>query len=103
MSQPPGSATDLGQKLPTGLVRGVSCGRAAAATGAERAELTRCEVEWETVTGVGRTTRYLVRLFPSGCFAAGATPRFHQHRDPTIESFSEHPLNALVSVARQCS
>jgi hypothetical protein len=103
MSQPPDAATDLGQSLPTGLVRAVSCGGAGAPQGSERAELARCEVRWETVAGTPRTTGYLVRLFPTGCFAAGANPRFPQHRDPTIESFSEHPLNALVSVERQCS
>lgn len=103
MSQPPDSATDLGQELPTGLLHGVACHRTGPPRGAERVEVTRCEVAWETVAGQPRTTRYLVRLLPTGCFAAGATPRFQQHRDPTIESFSEHPLNALVSVARHCS
>lgn len=103
MSQPPDSATDLGQALPTGLVHGVSCSRPGRASGAEELELTHCAVGWETVGGEPRSTRYLVRLFPTGCFAAGAIPRLPQHRDPTIESFAEHPLNALVSVARQCS
>jgi len=103
MSQPPDSATDLGQALPTGLVRRVSCRAAGVPSGAERPLITHCAVDWETVAGKARTTRYLVRLFPTGCFAAGATPRLPHRRDNTIKTFSEHPLNALVSVARQCS
>ncbi|HKZ14895.1 MAG TPA: hypothetical protein VJL81_13725 [Solirubrobacterales bacterium] len=103
MSQPRDSATDLGQSLPTGLVRTVSCGRAGAPAGSEGTEVAQCAVAWETVAGTPRTTRYLVRLFPTGCFAAGATPRLPQHRDNTIQTFSQHPLNALVSAARQCS
>lgn len=103
MSQPRDSATDLGQSLPTGLVRTVSCGRAGTPEGPQRTEVAHCSVAWQTVSGAPRRTRYLVRLFPTGCFAAGATPRLPQHRDNTIETYSEHPLNALVSVARQCS
>jgi hypothetical protein len=103
LSQPRDSATDLGQSLPTGLVRTVSCGRAGAPEGSERTELAHCAVAWQTVSDEPRTTRYLVRLFPTGCFAAGATPRLPQHRDNTIETYSEHPLNALVSVERRCS
>ena len=103
MSQPRDSATDLGQSLPTGLVQTVSCGRAGAPEGSEQTEVAHCTVAWQTVSGEPRTTRYLVRLFPTGCFAAGATPRLPQHRDNTIETYSEHPLNALVSVERQCS
>jgi hypothetical protein len=103
MSQPRDSATDLGQSLPTGLVRTVSCGRASAPEGSEQIEVSHCAVSWQTVSGKPRTTRYLVRLFPTGCFAAGATPRLPQHRDNTIQTYSEHPLNALVSVERQCS
>jgi hypothetical protein len=103
MSQPPDSATDLGQSLPTGLVRTVSCDRAGAPRGSAQAELAGCTVDWDTVGGEPRTTHYVVRLFPGGCFAAGASPRLPQHRDNTIKTFAEHPLNALVSVARQCS
>jgi len=103
MSQPRDSATDLGQSLPTGLVRSISCGHAGAPQGSDRIEVARCLVAWQTVTGAPRKTHYVVRLFPSGCFAAGATPPMPQRRDQTIQTFSEHPLNALVSVARQCS
>jgi hypothetical protein len=103
MSQPRDSATDLGQSLPTGLLRTVSCGRAEAPEDSEQTEVARCTVAWQTVSGKPRTTRYLVRLFPTGCFAAGATPRLPQHRDNTIQTYSEHPLNALVSAERQCS
>jgi hypothetical protein len=103
MSQPRDSATDLGQSLPTGLVRTVSCGGSGAPEGSRRTKVAHCTVAWETVAGAPRTTRYLVRLFPTGCFAAGATPRLPQRRDNTIQTFSEHPLNALVSAARHCS
>ena len=103
MSQPRDGATDLGQSLPTGLLRTVSCDRPGTPEGTERTEITRCAVAWTTVDGAPRTTRYVVRLFPSGCLAAGATPSLPQHRDSTIKSFSEHPLNALVSVAKECS
>jgi hypothetical protein len=103
MSQPRDSATDLGQSLPTGLLRSITCGRPGAPRGPERTEIARCRVVWQTVAGATRRTDYVVRLFPTGCFAAGATPQLPQHRDQTIQTFSEHPLNALVSVARQCS
>lgn len=103
MSQPRDSATDLGQSLPTGLVRTVSCAPAAPAASPGGTEIAHCTVRWDTVSREPRTTRYLVRLFPTGCFAAGATPRLPQLRDNTIQTFSEHPLNALVSAGRQCS
>jgi hypothetical protein len=102
MSQPADGATDLGQSLPTGLVDGVECMRVNPAAAREPLA-THCSVRWQTVAGRARLTRYLVRLFPTGCFAAGAQPRFPDHRDPTIEGFSEHPLNALVSAGEQCS
>jgi hypothetical protein len=98
MSQPPEGAKDLGQALPTGLISSVSCGRPAA-----EETTTHCSVRWRTVAGAPRTTRYLVHLLPGGCFAAGAQPRYPDHRDPTIESFSESPLNALVSADASCS
>jgi hypothetical protein len=103
MSQPSDDAADLGQALPSGTVGDVSCDSAAPKP-SEVADpwMWRCRVGWETVAGQPRTTRYEVRLFPTGCFAAGATPRYPQHRDTTIESFSEHPLNAVASVRRGC-
>jgi len=103
MSQPPDGATDLGQALPTGLLRGVTCGRPGSPEGAERTEMASCTVAWKTAAGAPRTTRYVVRLFPTGCLAAGATPPLPQRHDNTIKTFSEHPLNALVSVAKECS
>ncbi|MGH2939959.1 MAG: hypothetical protein ACRDPE_17755 [Solirubrobacterales bacterium] len=103
MSQPRDSATDLGQSLPTGLVNAVSCGAAGPPESSGHVEITHCTVNWSTVSREPRTTRYLVRLFPTGCFAAGATPRLPQVRDNTIATFSEHPLNALVSAGEQCS
>jgi len=102
MSQPSDSASDLGQELPTGLLSHISCGEEGPPTADETAT-THCQVSWQTVDGEQRETRYLVRLFPTGCFAAGARPPFPKHRDATIASYSEHPLNALVSVEENCS
>ena len=103
MSQPSDGATDLGQELPTGLVRRVSCEAPRRPADAEKPAFANCSVSWQTVGGDARATRYLVRLFPTGCFAAGARPPLPQHRDTTIESYGENPLNALVSVEPQCS
>jgi hypothetical protein len=100
MSQPPDGATDLGQDLPTGVLHGVSCATDSRRRGA--IEVSSCTVRWRTVAGRSRLTRYVVRRYPTGCFAAGAQPRYPNHRDPTIESYSEHPLNALVSVGEDC-
>jgi hypothetical protein len=103
MQQPPDGATDLGQDLPAGLLRDVRCapaaGRPARAT---KAWAWTCRVRWETLAGATKTTNYAVRDFATGCFAAGATPRLPDVKDPTIASYSEHPLNAIASVRKGC-
>jgi len=103
MSQPPDDAADLGQDLPTGTVEAVRCG-AAAARPHDAAAPWRwsCRIGWRSVRGAAQTTRYDVRLLPNGCFAAGAVPRYPNHRDASIASYGEHPLNALASVRRGC-
>jgi len=102
MQQPPEGAADLGQDLPAGLVRDVGCAPAGARPAAARPWAWRCRVRWETVAGSPKTTNYAVRSLASGCFAAGAVPRLPAVRDPTIASFSEHPLNAVASVGKGC-
>jgi hypothetical protein len=102
MSQPPDDATDLGQSLPTGLLRTIACSARGAQPAAAVAWSWRCDVQWETAGGAPRRTRYAVRLLPTGCFAAAADPGLPAHRDTTIASYSEHPLNALVSVRKGC-
>jgi hypothetical protein len=102
MSQPPDDASDLGQQLPTGTVERVDCAAAGTRPGTGAAWPWRCRVGWRTVGGASRTTRYDVRLLANGCFAAGAVPRYPDHRDTSIASYSEHPLNAIASVRRGC-
>jgi hypothetical protein len=97
MSQPGDDATDLGQDLPTGVVTGVSC------SGSPDDGSERCRVDWRAVGGARRSTRYAVRILGGGCFAAGARPQLPDRRDATIASFSENPLNALVSTEQGCS
>jgi hypothetical protein len=89
MDQPPDDASDLGQSLPTGLLDRVTCAGAPA---------WHCTVRWQTAGGTPRTTRYAVRVSRTGCFSAGADPALPPHRDPTIQTYSEHPLNTLVGV-----
>jgi hypothetical protein len=90
MRQPADDATDLGQDLPTGVVEDVSCRTA------------RCTVKWQTASNREKTTRYAVKRFPAGCFAAAADPPLRSIKDVTIASFAEHPLNAIVSVRKGC-
>jgi len=78
MTQRSDEARDLGQPLPTGLLRGVRCAPKIAPPTAGRAWGWSCSVAWRTVEGRTAQTRYLVRLQPGKCFAAGATP----HRGP---------------------
>jgi hypothetical protein len=100
MSQPADGATDLGQSLPTGVLDGVSCGRPeTAGGGTEHAD---CTVRWRTQAGDPRSTDYRVRLYPDGCFDASARPSLPPHVDPTIEGYSEHPLNVLVGAEKGC-
>lgn len=102
MQQPPDAASDLGQSLPAGLVRDVSCAPAGDRPAGGRPWAWRCRVRWETVAGATRATNYSVRSFATGCFAAGATPRLSPVKDPTIASFSEHPLNTVTSLRKGC-
>jgi hypothetical protein len=102
MSQPRDEATDLGQDLPTGTVQRVRCAPAGARPAGATAWAWRCSVRWRSVAGRAHQLRYAVRNRPDGCFSAGATPALPAHRDATIESFSEHPLNTLVSVRKGC-
>jgi hypothetical protein len=94
LDQPRDGASALGQDLPTGLLRDVRCAEAGAGY--------RCRVRWETLRGTPKTTEYFVRLLQGGCFAAGATPRLRPHYDPTIATYSEHPLNAITSIRKGC-
>src|SRR4051794_31715370 len=103
MQQPAEGATDLGQDLPAGLLRDVSCASPQAQTPAGGAAWRwTCRVRWETIAGAGKTTNYSVRSFATGCFAAAATPALPAVKDPTIASYSEHPLNAVASTRKGC-
>jgi hypothetical protein len=102
MSQHTEDAMDLGQRLPTGLVREVRCASTAARPGGDGVWTWACDVRWKNVEGHAQHTRYDVRLTRGDCFAAGAAPRRQPHYDSTIRTYSEDPLNALVSVRRGC-
>jgi hypothetical protein len=95
MSQPGDDAPDLGQPLPTGTLDRVRCSPRA---GREW----RCTVRWRTVEHRARTMRYRIRLRPNACFEASAEPALHPRYDSTINSYSEHPLNLLLSPRRGC-
>jgi hypothetical protein len=97
MSQPGDDAADLGQQLPTGTLRAVSCRPAAASR-----STWSCAVRWETVDGRPSATRYRVSVNRSGCFYGAAHPPLPEHYDATIRTYSEHPLNALQSLRRGC-
>jgi hypothetical protein len=105
MSQPADGATDLGQPLPTGLLERVQCpsSKQASAAATKNAKLTDCSVRWRTESGKPRLTRYRVRMFDDGCFDAAAQPSLPPHLDPTVEGYSEHPLNILVGTEEGCS
>jgi hypothetical protein len=102
MSQRTEDAMDLGQRLPTGLVRGVRCASTAARPGGDGVWRWGCDVRWKSVEGGAQRTRYDVRLTRGNCFAAGAAPHRRAHYDITIRTYSEDPLNALVSLRRGC-
>jgi hypothetical protein len=96
MSQPGDDAADLGQSLPTGRLRALTC------TEAGERRRWSCDVSWETVDAARKTTAYRVRMNARGCFHASATPALAQRYDSTIRSYSEHPLNELESLRRGC-
>jgi hypothetical protein len=100
MSQKTEDAMDLGQRLPTGLVREVRCASTTARPGGDGVWTWGCDVRWKSVEGRAQRTRYDVRLTRGECFAAGAAPRRQPHYDSTIRTYSEDPLDALVSVRR---
>jgi hypothetical protein len=101
MTQRSEDAKDLGQPLPTGVLQSVRCA-AAGAQPAGGAWTRSCRVVWQTVAGTPQTTRYDVRLRKGECFAAGATPQRRPRYDATIKTYSQDPLNALVSLRPGC-
>lgn len=103
MSQPADGATDLGQSLPTGILDGVRCAPAPRAGAAGKTEITHCSVRWRTQAGEPRRIDYRIRMYGNGCFDASARPSLPAHIDPTIEGYSEHPLNVLVGAEKGCS
>jgi len=102
MTQRSEDAKDLGQPLPTGVLQSVRCTPGGAQPGGGATWPWRCRVAWRTVAGTPQTTRYDVRLRRGECFAAGATPQRDPRYDATIRSYSQDPLNALVSLRRGC-
>jgi len=102
MTQRSEDAKDLGQPLPTGLVRDVRCSSTAPRPASAGAWTWSCGVRWRSVAGHAQQTRYMVRLSPGECFAAGATPERGPRYDATIKTYSADPLNALGSVRPGC-
>ena len=104
MSQRTEDAMDLGQRLPTGLLRDVSCdvgrgrGRAAAARGRGRA---RSPGAASRGARSARRTRCSLRARRS---ASRRAPRrtASARYDSTIRTYSADPLDALGSVRRGC-
>jgi hypothetical protein len=102
MSQPDDDAADLGQPLPTGTLRSVSCRPARARPTAPGGWPWSCGVHWKSTDGRRELTRYSASLDARGCFFASARPQLPQRFDATIGTYSEHPLNALQSLRRGC-
>jgi hypothetical protein len=102
MTQRSEDAKDLGQPLPTGLLRSVHCSAGAPRPAGGRSWDWACQVAWRTVAGQSQETRYTVHLRPGLCFAAGATPQRRPRYDATIKTYSEDPLNALWSLREGC-
>jgi hypothetical protein len=102
MSQKGEDAMDLGQRLPTGLLRDVHCTSAAERPSGGGVWAWTCDVRWKTVEGHAEHTRYSVRLTPGGCYAAGAAPRRRPQYDATIRTYGEDPLNAFGSARPGC-
>jgi len=101
MSQKSEDAMDLGQRLPTGLLRDVHC-TSGAARPSGGVWPWSCHVRWKTVEGHAQRTRYAVRMTRGECFAAGAAPRRQPRYDATIRTYGEDPLNALATTRRGC-
>jgi hypothetical protein len=102
MSQRTEDAMDLGQPLPTGLVRSVRCDSTTPPPTGGGAWTWGCKVSWRSVEGHAQQTRYAVRLRRGQCFAAGATPARAARYDSTIRTYSEDPLNAFGSARPGC-
>jgi hypothetical protein len=102
MTQRTEDAKDLGQPLPTGVVQSVRCTAAGTQPAGGGMWPWTCSVAWRTVAGTPQTTRYDVRLRKGRCFAAGATPERRLRYDATIKTYSQDPLNALVSLRPGC-
>jgi hypothetical protein len=102
MSQPGDDASDLGQQLPTGTMREVSCDADGPRPASGASWKWTCGVRWENVDGKRESTRYAVDMNARGCFFASAQPQLPSHYDSTIRSYSEHPLNSLQSLRRGC-
>ncbi len=102
MSQPPDEATTLATDLPKGLLDRVTCTAARPRPAAGQPWPWQCRVRWQSAGGRERTTSYAVQLLPTRCFAATAEPAFPAHRDTTIATYSEHPLNTFVSLKHGC-
>ena len=102
MSQRTEDAMDLGQRLPTGLLRDVGCDSAGPRPGGGGPWSWTCKVSWRSVEGRPQRTTYAVLLRPGECFAAGATPHRGVRYDSTIRTYSADPLDALGSVRRGC-
>jgi hypothetical protein len=102
MSQRSEDAMDLGQPLPTGLLRSVRCDSTTPRPSGDGAWTWGCMVSWRSVEGRGQRTRYAVLLQRGECFGAGATPHRAVRYDATIRTYSEDPLNALGSARPGC-
>jgi hypothetical protein len=102
MSQRSEDAMDLGQPLPTGLLRGVHCDSMTPRPSSGGPWTWACKVSWRSVEGRAQRTQYVVRLQPGECFAAGATPHRAARYDATIRTYSEDPLNAFGSARPGC-
>ena len=93
---------DLGQRLPTGLVREVRCASTAARPGGDGVWTWTCDVRWKNVEGHAQDTRYDVRLTRGTASRPGGAAPPAATTTSTIRTFSEDPLNALGSVRRGC-
>jgi hypothetical protein len=102
MSQRTEDAMDLGQRLPTGLLRDVSCDSAGPRPGGGGPWSWTCKVSWRSVGRRPQRTTYAVLLRPGACFAAGAAPHRAPRYDSTIRTYSADPLDALGSARRGC-
>jgi hypothetical protein len=102
MSQKTEDAMDLGQRLPTGLLRAVSCDAQGPPPSGGGPWTWMCKISWRSVEGRSEHTTYAVKLRRGLCFAAGATPSRGARYDATIRTYSADPLDALGSVRRGC-